>query len=755
MLGKTQYQTPNAIDLGERAPSRPARKGSAGGAAAVADVPSVRDVRKNAALLLQATEEIPIPPSDTDSNSHRGSFPYDADDNRDEDYDHHEPKGYGHSLPSVEEARMYAGRILSSRSTDVNMERARLTDHQGGNMSLSDKYYYRERRKRCYVRCAVTFFVLIMGIVIVMLSARLSSRAHLGASSTSGSAKPIKGKPQHSERLKQTISFLEDYSYSNTEALKDPTSAQFQAAAWISDYDLIQYTIPTVVSDNSDITDFIERYVMAVFFYTTGGPKDWKERHKFMSEEHVCAWFTSKNLNDGEIVAIGVSCDNDLRIDELLIPKNNLIGSLPTEMGHLEKMHFLDLKDNDLGGSIPNELERWSNMEFFDVRRNSMGGTIPMWIGNEWKQLKELGLAQNFFSGTIPPSMNALHELRTLSLSDNEIEDSITRLYGLTQLEYLYLDDNMFTGKIDSFTMRDFDDLIQFDISSCELEGDNFSNELLQHPKLEVLDLSDNNVQGTFPAVIHKNTALRYLSFAGNDLSGQLPGTIDNLVSLHHLDISENDLEGTIPRAIAKMHKLMYLFTSENAFDTGPFPPDIQRMTLLRELSLSGNHINGTIPDWIEELKELVLLDLSYNMLEGEVPKSMWNLPEISYLLLNRNKLSGYLPDGVGKAKNMKMLLLDKNDIVGNLEEYCDETAGHQLTTIFADCNELSCTCCDCCSDHEHNCNDDIMFTNLDFSYEHNYTRVAYAFSPEILFGPVDQWNVNKLSSISGPHKRG
>jgi len=750
MLGNVEYKTPNAIDLGERPPSRPARKGGVSSSAAVADVPSVRDVRKNAALLLQATEEIPITSAESKNNPNGSSFPYDADDNRDEEYDDDGGGRYSTSLPSVEEARMYAGRILSARSTrdlsPASMERARLTDNDQGNggARLSHKYYYGERRKRCYVRCILAFLVIVLFAVIIALSAQLANRSKVrGSSPTSSSSS---SSPQHSERLKQTVGFLDDYSYSSADALKDATSPQFQAAAWISDYDLIQYPIPTVASNTIDISQFVERYVMAVFFYATGGPKDWIERHKFMSEEHLCAWYSTRDLSDGEVLAIGVSCDNDLRVNELLIPKNNIVGALPTEMGHLEKMHFLDLKDNDLNGSIPDALERWSNMEFFDVRRNGMAGEIPRWIGDEWKRLKELGLAQNFFTGTIPNSMQALHELRTLSLSDNEIKDSLSKLYGLTQLEYLYLDDNMFTGNVDSFTMRDFDDLVQFDISSCDLQGQNFPADFLIHPKLEVLDFSDNNVMGTFPAIESENKVLRYLSFAGNDLSGSLPGSIDRLIGVHHLDVSGNDIEGTLPAALSKMPMLMYLFASENAFDTGPLPEFLQRMSMLRELSMSGTHRNGTIPDWISEMTDLVLLDLSYNELEGELPESLWKLSQLSYLLLNRNKFSGTLPAGVGKASNMKMLLLDKNDLKGDLTEYCDGNAGHQLSKIIADCDELTCNCCACCNDHEHNCNDDIKYTNLDFTYEHNYTRVSYAFSPEILFGSIDQSRIDSTN---------
>lgn len=317
MLGNKEYQTPNAIDPGDDLPSRPSRRGSA-----VADVPSVKDVRMNAARLLQDTEEIPI-----EGTSPR-SFPYDADDNRDEEFG--DEGKYSSSLPSVEEARLYAGRILSARSSRElspdSAERARLTDAnfrsmQKNSIPLAD--FNGVRRKRRIKCCLGALLVIFVIAVIVALSSNVSKPEgdfyHFHSS-----------QPHLSKRMQRTVEFLESQGYSTAESLQDYMSPQFRAANWISDYDILDYTIPsqnTSEYDKYDVNDFVERYILALFFYATGGGDGkWEETHKFLSEENHCAWFTEMMLSETDPVAIGVTCDNNLRVSDILLRKLSFIS---------------------------------------------------------------------------------------------------------------------------------------------------------------------------------------------------------------------------------------------------------------------------------------------------------------------------------------------------------------------------------------------------------------------------------------------
>lgn len=408
-----------------------------------------------------------------------------------------------------------------------------------------------------------------------------------------------------------------------------------------------------------------------------------------------------------------------------------MTGSLPSELAYLEDLHFFDVKDNELSGGIPDEYRRLSKMDFFDVRRNTMSGNIPHWIGDDWTKLEELALASNLFSGTIPPSMAALRDLKTLSLSDNDFDGPVNVLWGITQMQFLYLEGNAFTGKVDSFFCRDMEKLVQLDISSNVFSG-SMPFHLLQHSSLEVLDISDNELVGTIPEISEINRNLRFLAMADNLFAGSIPQSISKLEDLHHLDLTGNDLNGDIPESLSQLAKLSYLFLSENPdFQPGPVPEFLRNMQELRELSLSNTGRDGGIPFWIGQMKQLVLLDLSRNDLAGAIPGNIWSLPNLSYLLLQRNKLSGEFPNGVTKSSQLQLLLVEKNDISGDLSEICNLPVEH----VFADCDEITCSCCQCCKDEEINCNDmNILYSNQDFHWEYNYERVGYAFSPEILY---------------------
>ena len=425
-----------------------------------------------------------------------------------------------------------------------------------------------------------------------------------------------------------------------------------------------------------------------------------------------------------------------------------MTGSLPVELAVLKKLHFIDFNRNIIQGSIPTEYESLSQVHFFDVRHNQITGSIPDWMGNAWNNLGELALSFNNMTGTLPESLHNLTHIKTLTLAHNSFDSDLAPIQGLKTLEFLYLEDNQFRGTVDGTFLAEMPNLVQVDISSNKLDGQGLPLHLLQHPTLKVLDLCDNNMNGTFPQMTSTNPVLRYLSLCDNALTGSLPKTISKLDKLTHLDLSNNDLTGEIPSSLAAMQFLTYLFLSENAFGKGPIPEFLSAMDHLRELSLAATQRTGSLPAaWLDLLDPLVLLDLSRNELTGTLPSQLWELPHLEYLFLNRNQLTGDFPSGlssptINHTSNLQVLVLDKNNITGTLTDVCldkgnDSTVSHAIKTVIADCSdsskEIVCDCCVCCSDEDASCNDEIWGLNLGFDWEQNYTRVAFAFSPQLL----------------------
>ena len=92
-------------------------------------------------------------------------------------------------------------------------------------------------------------------------------------------------------------------------------SPQYQASVWISTVDHRRLNIPdaeAVSSINEYL--FVQRYVLAVLFFATGGLKNWAYSLMFLSGSHECDWFDLfevKGMPLGMGLTFGIGCDKD------------------------------------------------------------------------------------------------------------------------------------------------------------------------------------------------------------------------------------------------------------------------------------------------------------------------------------------------------------------------------------------------------------------------------------------------------------
>ena len=228
------------------------------------------------------------------------------------------------------------------------------------------------------------------------------------------------------------------------------------------------------------------------------------------------------------------------QVDGLDLRFNNLVGSLPPELGQASGLSSLTLSENFITGSIPPELGQLSDLEHLDLRANSLSGSIPP----ELAQLLNLGrldLENNSLSGVIPSALGQLSNLETLNLAGNSLAGSIP-------------------------------------------------SELAQLSNLETLDLGGNSLSETIPMALGQLSNLQELDLWNNSLTGLIPPSLGQLSDMEQLDLGSNSLSGPVPPELGQLSELTLLNLSQNSL-TGRLPRSLLQLKKLLSLNFSGQEL--------------------------------------------------------------------------------------------------------------------------------------------------------------------
>ena len=276
-------------------------------------------------------------------------------------------------------------------------------------------------------------------------------------------------------------------------------------------------------------------------------------------------------------------------------------------------------------------------------------------------------------SGTIPPGLGSLTNLRILRLSSNELTGSIpSELGNLSNLEWLSLWNNELTGAI--------------------------PQELGNLSALTLLRLEWNELTGTIPAQLGNLTNLDSMSLGGNRLTGPIPSEFGNLTNLRGLSLGgsnsgENQLTGPIPAELKNLNKLQSLNLWKNRI-SGPIPAWLGSLTDLGTLILSGNQLTGTIPVELGNLTKVRQFWLAHNQLTGTIPRELGNLTSVTELHLDDNRLTGDIPAELADLSGLRQLFLANNQLTGCIPQGLrDVAAQHDIARLdLPDCDTGSST---------------------------------------------------------------
>ncbi|KAM1126720.1 hypothetical protein ACFX13_042649 [Malus domestica] len=187
-------------------------------------------------------------------------------------------------------------------------------------------------------------------------------------------------------------------------------------------------------------------------------------------------------------------------------------------------------------------------------------------------------------------------------------------------------------------------------------------------PKLQGLNLGNNQLTSTIPGSFGRLGSLVKLNLTGNKLSGSVPVSFGELKELTHLDLSSNKLDGELPSSLSSMQNLVGLYVQENRLNGGVdklFSNTIAWR--IEKMNLSNNFFDGVLPHSLGNLSYLTDLDLHSNSFQGEIPPDLGNLVQLEYFDVSSNKLSGQIPEKICSLINLFYMNLAENRLEGPL----------------------------------------------------------------------------------------
>jgi len=158
------------------------------------------------------------------------------------------------------------------------------------------------------------------------------------------------------------------------------------------------------------------------------------------------------------------------KLTTIWLSDNQISGSIPIEISTLPGLVFFRINNNRLSGPIPPQLGNLSKLDYLNLEGNDLSGPIPSELGN-LSNLTYLGFRGNQLTGPIPPGLVNLTHLTTLNLAENQLSGEIPKDLGdLTLLEILFLNNNNLTGNLPTW-VGEYSELFNINITNNQLSG--------------------------------------------------------------------------------------------------------------------------------------------------------------------------------------------------------------------------------------------------------------------------------------------
>lgn len=347
-----------------------------------------------------------------------------------------------------------------------------------GDVGAPARFRYIKNRK--YMRRLYLVLAALAAIFIFSSLLRLAIKSNedgsKSPSTSSSSSKKDIDLTGTTKREGHLLILMHDITKDELEIddLINATSPQRRALNWIANEDTTQIEIPETRFDET-YPAFLQRYSAAVLAFAWG--PDVLAPLGFLSADNECQWNAKYERPDKSVLDMGLICsDDEKQVEKIVLQTVGLSGSIPREIGNFHALSHLHLDKNELTGSLPHRLDRLHELRELTATRNSLGGHLPPFIAH-MSSLRHLELSKNEFEGHLEYPFGGIvtSPLVVLALDNNKFNGPVGSLHTLHKLEELYLNDNFFSHHV--------------------------SNNLENHTKLAIVDMSSNNMGGKVPDV--------------------------------------------------------------------------------------------------------------------------------------------------------------------------------------------------------------------------------------------------------------
>ncbi|KAE8695214.1 proteasome subunit alpha type-4-like [Hibiscus syriacus] len=301
---------------------------------------------------------------------------------------------------------------------------------------------------------------------------------------------------------------------------------------------------------------------------------------------------TGLSVSPGLAGSLSPALSNLTQLTQLILFPGLVTGPIPPQLGQLTGLRVISLTNNRLTGPLPSSFSSLPFLHTLDLSSNRLTGSIPPAL-TKLPSLKVLVLSSNELTGELPATMSA--QLLHLDLRKNKIKGPLPGLPST--LRYLSVSENSMWGPLNA--LDSLSELVYLDVSMNQFSGP-VPTSLFFNPSLTSLFLQRNNLSGGLPSIKVDPSVQSYggegsvVDLSHNSITGEITPWLAGVETLY---LNNNRLMGSVPEEYIKS---VYDGTTTTLY-------------------LQHNYLSGFPLTQGFTLPDTVSLCLSYNCMEPEV----------------------------------------------------------------------------------------------------------------------------------------